>query len=185
MVFISAFYIVTGLFDWLWCVFMVFNVILLLFVNHSKDFFVIYRLPDDWYYPWNHGRTYDLSLDFFQQLYINIYMLSCGCKTACACIQNWQCKNAGLKWIIICSGCSGRTCNNDGVVWAQPFPVLHARNVSDLLDFNSFSEPHINIQSITPLSRGGGHHHNTETLLGIYVKLLWSWQSSHGRGLKR
>ena len=31
---------------------------------------MIYRLPDDWYYPWNHGRTYDLSLDFFQQLYI-------------------------------------------------------------------------------------------------------------------
>ena len=49
---------------------MVFNVILLLFVNNSKDFFVIYRLPDDWYYPWNNGRTYDLSLDFFQQLYI-------------------------------------------------------------------------------------------------------------------
>ena len=48
--------------------FMVFNVIILLFVNHLKDFFVIYRLPDDWYYPWNHGRTYDLSLDFFQQL---------------------------------------------------------------------------------------------------------------------
>ena len=33
-----------------------------------KAFFVIYRLPDDLYYPWNHGRTYDLSLDFFQQL---------------------------------------------------------------------------------------------------------------------
>ena len=69
----SAFYIVTGLFDWLWYVFMVFNVILLLFVNHLKDFFVIYRLPDDWYYPWNHGRIYDLRLDFFQQLYIYIY----------------------------------------------------------------------------------------------------------------
>ena len=54
--------------------FMVFNVILLLFVNHSKDFFVIYRLPDDWYYPWNHGRTYDLSLDFFNNyIYIYIY----------------------------------------------------------------------------------------------------------------
>ena len=36
--------------------------------NHSEKFFVIYRLPDDWYYPWNHDRTYDLSLDFFQQL---------------------------------------------------------------------------------------------------------------------
>ena len=33
-------HLVTGLFDWLWCVFMVFNVILLLFVNHSKDFFL-------------------------------------------------------------------------------------------------------------------------------------------------
>ena len=40
VVFISAFYIVTGLFDWLLCVFMVFNVILLLFVNHLKDFFL-------------------------------------------------------------------------------------------------------------------------------------------------
>ena len=36
---------------------------------------MIYRLPDDWYYPWNHGRPYDLSLDFFQQLYIYIYIL--------------------------------------------------------------------------------------------------------------
>ena len=63
MVFISAFYIVTGLFDWLWCVLWIFNVILLLFVIHLKDFFVIYRLSDDWYYPWNHGRTYELSLD--------------------------------------------------------------------------------------------------------------------------
>ena len=31
-------------------------------------------LPDDWYYPWNRGRTYDLSSDFFQQLYIYIYI---------------------------------------------------------------------------------------------------------------
>ena len=31
-------------------------------------FFVIYRLPDDLYYPWNHGRTNDFILDFFQQL---------------------------------------------------------------------------------------------------------------------
>ena len=53
---------------------MVFNVIILLFVNHLNDFFVIYRLPGDWYYPWNHGRTNDSSLDFFQQLYIYIYM---------------------------------------------------------------------------------------------------------------
>ena len=49
---------------------MVFNVIRLLFVNHLKDFCVIYRLSDDWYYPWNHGRAYDFSLDFFQQLYV-------------------------------------------------------------------------------------------------------------------
>ena len=40
-----------------------------------KGFFVIYRLPDDWYYPWNHGRTYDLSSDFFQQSYIHIYKI--------------------------------------------------------------------------------------------------------------
>ena len=53
--------------------FMVFNVILLLFVNHLRNFFVIYRLPDDWYYPWNHGRIYDLSLDFFNNcIYIYI-----------------------------------------------------------------------------------------------------------------
>ena len=50
-------------------------------------FFVIYRLPDDWYYPWNHGRTYDLSLDFFQQLYIYIYINT---------IQNYT-----IKWFII------------------------------------------------------------------------------------
>ena len=42
-------------------------------MNHLKDFFVNYRLPDDWYYPWNHGHTYDLSFDFFQQSYIYIY----------------------------------------------------------------------------------------------------------------
>ena len=33
--------------------------------------------------------------------------------------------------------------------------------VSALLDFNSFSEPPIHIQSFTSLPRGGGHHHNT------------------------
>ena len=54
------------------CFFVVFNVILLLFVNHLKDFFVIYRLPDYWYYPWNHRRTYDLSLDFSQQFCIHL-----------------------------------------------------------------------------------------------------------------
>ena len=116
-------------------------------------------------------------------------MHSWGCKTACACIRNCQCKNAGLKWINMCSGCGGRTCNNsdlnDNAVWAQPFPVLHAQNVSSLLDFNSFLEPHIHIQSFTPLPWGGVHHHSPQTLLCFYVKLLWSWQSSHGRGLKR
>ena len=109
-------------------------------------------------------------------------MLSCGCKTTYASIRNCQCKNAGLKWTNMCSGCGGRTCNNsnlnDGVVWAQPFPVLHARNVSALLDFNSFPEPHIHIRSFTPLPWGDVHHHNP-------VKMLWSWQSSHARGLKR
>ena len=34
-------------------------------------------------------------------------MFSCGCQTACACIQNCQCKNAGLKWINMCSGWVG------------------------------------------------------------------------------
>ena len=61
-------------------------------------------------------------------------MLSCGCKTACACMRNCQWKNAGLKWINMCSWCGGRTWNNsdlyDDVVWAQQFPVLHAPNVS-------------------------------------------------------
>ena len=37
-VFKSAFYIVTCLFGWLWCVFMVFDVIPLLFVNPLKNF---------------------------------------------------------------------------------------------------------------------------------------------------
>ena len=96
--------------------------------------------------------------------WLRVRVLSCGCKTACAWIRNCQCKNAGLKWINMCSGCGGRTCNNsdlnDDVVWAQPFPVLHARNVSALLDFNSFTEPHIHIQSFTPLPWGGVHHHN-------------------------
>ena len=103
-------------------------------------------------------------------------MLSCGCKTACACIRNCQCKSAGLKWVNMCSGCGGRTCNNsdlnDDVVWAQPFPVLHAWNVSALLDFNSFPEPHIHIRSFTPLPWVGVHHHNI---------IVYIW----GRGLKR
>ena len=90
-------------------------------------------------------------------------MRSCGYKTAC--IRNCQCKNAGLKCINMCSECGGRTCNNsdlnDDVVRAQPFLVLYARNVSALLDFNSFSELHIHIQSFTPLPWGGGHRHNT------------------------
>ena len=97
--------------------------------------------------------------------HFSIYMFSCGCKTACACIRNCQCKNAGLKRISMCSGCGERTCNNsdlnDDVVWAQPFPVLHARNISALLVLNTFSEPHIHILSITPLPWGGGHHHNS------------------------
>ena len=46
-------------------------------------------------------------------------------------------------------------------------------------------EPHIHIQSFTPLPRSGVHHHDPYTLLWMYVKMLWSWQSSHGRGLKR
>ena len=35
-----------------------------------------FQLLDDWYYPWNHGRTYDLSLDFFNN-YIYIYVCVC------------------------------------------------------------------------------------------------------------
>ena len=118
MVSISAFYIVTGLFDWLWCVFMVFNVILLLFVNYLKDFFVIYRLPDDWYYPWNHGRTYDLSLDFYQQLYIYIY----ACIFTAAIDDNSNCLytrvcigeriNIGTRVSFVC-------------VWTCPFHVTN------------------------------------------------------------
>ena len=34
---------------------------------------VSFWLPDDWYYPWNHGRTYDFSLDFFLTI-IYIYI---------------------------------------------------------------------------------------------------------------
>ena len=43
--FICAFNIITCLFDWLWCVLVVFNAILLLVVNHLKKV-VICRLPD-------------------------------------------------------------------------------------------------------------------------------------------
>ena len=113
-------------------------------------------------------------------------MLSCGCKTACACIRNCQCKNAGLKWINMCSGCGGRTCNNsnlnDDVVWAQPFPVLHAWNVSAFWTLTV--SPNLISISIPSLLYHGVVF-ITITLLCIYVKMLWSWQSSHGRGLKR
>ena len=65
-VFIGAFNIVAGLFDWLWCVFIVFNVIYLLFVNHLKDFFFFLWFTDCLMigvsiHPWNHGRKHDLS----------------------------------------------------------------------------------------------------------------------------
>ena len=112
-------------------------------------------------------------------------MLSCGCKTACAWIRNCQCKNAGLKWINICFGCGGRTWNNsdlyDDVVWAQLFPVLHAPNVpvcwTSTVSANliSISGPSLVYHGVAVIT----------TLLCIYVKMLWSWQSSHGRGLKR
>ena len=124
--------------------------------NWSYQFF---RIP----YPKPTFQTSAMRWLSWSYLF-NIYMLSWGCKTDCVCIRNCQCKDAGLKWINMCSGCGGRTCNNsdlnDDVVWAQPFPVLHAQNVSALLDFNSFPEPHIHIQSFTLLPWGGVHHHN-------------------------
>ena len=109
-------------------------------------------------------------------------MLSCGRKTACACTRDCQCKNAGLKWINMCSGCGWRTCNNsdlnDDVVWAQPFPVLHAQNVLALLDFNSFPEPHIHIRSFTPLPWGGVHHHNITVYIcwNVMIVTVIAWQ---------
>ena len=42
----------------LWCVFMFFIVILLLFVNLLKYCFVIYRLPDDWCINYIHETTH-------------------------------------------------------------------------------------------------------------------------------
>ena len=78
-------------------------------------------------------------------------MPSCGCKAAC--IRNCKCKKAGVKCTNMCSGCVGRTCNhsdfNDGIVWVQPFLIIHARN------FYSFSESYIHTQSFTPLLWGG------------------------------
>ena len=121
-------------------------------------------------------------------------MISCGCKNACACIRNCQCKNAGLKWINMCSGCGGRTCNNsdlnDDVVWAQPFPVLHARNVSALFGFNSFPEPHIHIQSFTPLAWGGVHtlKHYCVYMLKCYDRdshrIAGAWSVGIGYGIQ-
>ena len=61
----------------------------------------------------------------------HIYMLSLRLQDCF--IRNFKCNNAGLKCINICSGRGGRTCNNSDligdVVWVQPFPVLHVRNV--------------------------------------------------------
>ena len=81
VVLISAFYIVTGLFDWLWCVFVVFHVIRLLFVNHLKDFFVIYRLPDDWCSNHIHESmvaqktwVWTFSTIIYEYIYICIYI---------------------------------------------------------------------------------------------------------------
>ena len=42
-----------------------FNVILLLFVNHLKDFCDLQTAWRLVLHPWNHGRTNDLSFDFF------------------------------------------------------------------------------------------------------------------------
>ena len=84
VVFISEFYIVTGLFDWLWCVFMVFNVILLLFVNHSKDFFcdlqTAWRLVlsmKPWSYIW---LEFGLFFNNYIYIYIYIYLYIRGLK---------------------------------------------------------------------------------------------------------
>ena len=119
--------------------------------------------------------------------HFNICVLSCGCKTACT--RNCKCKNAGLKCINMWSGCGGRICNDsdpsNDVHWVQHFPVLHARNVAALFNFNSFSESHIHTQSFTPLPWGGGHHHNTQTLLYIYENVMLvrviTWQRPEGR----
>ena len=76
MISISAFYIVTGLFDWLWCVSMVFNVILLLFVNHLKDFFcdlqTAWRLVlslKPWSYIWLEFGLFSTNI----YIYISVY----------------------------------------------------------------------------------------------------------------
>ena len=79
VVFISAFNIVTGLFDWLWCVFMVFNVILLLFVNHLKDFFcdlqTAWRLVlsmKPWSYIWLEIGLFSTIIYIYIYIYIRI-----------------------------------------------------------------------------------------------------------------
>ena len=111
-----------------------------------------------------------------------LLVLACGT----ARMQVWN----GIN---LCSGCVGRTCNdsdlNDDVAWAQPFPVLHARNVPALLDFNSFPEPHIHIQSFTPLPWVGVRH---QTLLCLYVnyyerdshRMAGAWSVGFGYGIQ-
>ena len=114
-------------------------------------------------------------------------MLSCGCKTACVCIRNCQCKNAGLKWINMCSGCCGRTCNdsdlNDDVVWAQPLPVSHAR-MYQLCGTLTVSPNLISISSPSLLYHGVvftiTHKHYC-----VYMLKCYDRESSHGRDLKR
>ena len=89
-----------------------------------------------------------------------------------------------LKCISMSFGCSGRTCNNsdlnDDVIWVQSFPILHAWNVAVLVDLNCFSESRIHTKSFTSLPWGDSHRNNTHFWIQIYVKTLWSWQSSHG-----
>ena len=102
----------------------------------------------------------------WSNIYIYIYICVCvsvfSCGRKAACIRNCKCKNEGLKCINMWSGCGGRTCNNrDLKDDVQTFPVLHARNVPTLFDFNGFSESHIHTQSSTPLPWGGDHHHGT------------------------
>ena len=113
--FICAFNIVTCLFDWLWCVFMVFNVIfccLRIILKYFLSFlwFTDCLMVGFSIYPWNHGRKHDLSWtlsitvyafprasSYLTNIYIYIGKCKCKCKCKCECGCKCKCKCACLS----------------------------------------------------------------------------------------
>ena len=110
-------------------------------------------------------------------------MFSCGWKTDCACIRNCQCKNAGLKWINMCSGAVGEPAI---IVTLMMMSSEHNRfsciTCTKCISFVGLLTVSPNLISISvPSLLYHGVVFITITLLCIYVKMLRSWQSSHGR----